>query len=702
MLLKRLVRGTAAVFALFLLAPCCSSVAHAQTTISEQPSWASTPANLVYAPQAGTSKIAYVHPEGNDATGQVWTYTSGNIYLNPTNKLPFETEAGARAAIADHQGPHAILFAAGPGVPPHRHIIDAAAKGENASQPFLFGAYYPGGEVPAARAYRQAVIDPGPGNSDTAVEYHTIAGPWAAEGGGVYSVNIGAGESEFKGVRVSPPAYIHLETVTSPATPAEGECVYDGATGELLVRLVGDVDPNTRTVEWRENNCGNIVTIVSGSGFGNLILQNLRVATTFRMVGGSSYDEYDPIAAVQPENGWGALFMYGGTNDVVLFDGCDFKGTAEGVVIQGVDKTDADRIEYATLDNCVIYNVWAEGGTQEGIYAENCYRLRVFDSFIIANGWNINDPVLGPGDTAQGRCHNVYLSFCEDPWIDNTVIALGSNAGIQMRCGGTGTRLFFYANADNWPMGHGQNDYENRLWRYTCTAADYAIYCTKPVGDTNTNGAGRGWGRCDTLTDKRGIIVGQDLRRANGATGTTYAFSLGTTPGTSSGGGTIVVGAITIESPTVFDWNYGAAGTAASFTMQSGASTGATSVTIKSPRVYERGGYAFHSQGTQTTTRARWESTLMHLGRFDLGPSATLYGPSGRSPRPVTGGGVFGPILRPGASMEALHTTMGYASEDALIAAWVAGTPSVNAVSMLNKVRPKFNYSLLRGGSVAP
>lgn len=676
--------------------------ASAQVVVQGAPSWAGTPANLVYAPQAGTSKVAYVHPTtGSDSLGEVWTYTSGNVLFNPAGKRPFLTVAAARAAINDHQGPHAVLIAAGPGVAPYRGSIEAAAKGENSSQPFLIGAYYPGGAVPSTRAERQAVIDPGPGNADTAVVYHAIAGPWTAEGGGVFSVNIGAGESDFKGVRVTHNgAATHLSTDTG--TPDPGECVYDGGTGELLVRLAGDTNPAARTVHWRENNCGNIVTIVSGSGFGNLILQNLRVTTSFRMVGGSSYDGYDATAAVQPENGWGALFMYGGTDDVVLFDGCDFAGTAEGVVVQGVDKTDADRIEYFTINNCVIYNVWAEGGTQEGLYCENTYRARVHNSFVVANGWNIKDPVLGPGDTAQGRCHGMYWSFSEAPWLDNCVVALNSNSGSQMRCGGFVTRSVFYANADNLPFGHGSNDYENRLWRYEASVCDSLIWGTKPVGGTNYNGRGLGWGRCDTLSAVRLLVVGEDTRRANNAAGSTYGINIGTTPGTSSGGGTITVGAVSVGPAVVFDWNYGAAGsagTAASLSFQSGASTGASSVTIAGLRVYERARSVCNSEGTEGTTRAQWDAVKMHLCRFDVGGTAALYGPSGRVPRSIAGGGVLGYISRPGSAERPLHTRLGFGGEEAMVTAWANGDAGVNAVRVLNTVRPWYGYALVRGGS---
>ena len=133
------------------------------------PPWALSAKNLEYHPVDGVSLIAYVNPStGNDSTGDVYTFAAanGDFRKKPAAIDPFLTTDAAIAAVG-REGPHAVLLAAG--LTHTSPITSGGCEGASAAHPFLIGAYWPSGTIPATAAGQMAILDPGLENAAAAI-----------------------------------------------------------------------------------------------------------------------------------------------------------------------------------------------------------------------------------------------------------------------------------------------------------------------------------------------------------------------------------------------------------------------------------------------------------------------------------------------------------------------------------------------------
>lgn len=687
MLLNRLVRGTAA-FCALLFAASCSSPALAQVSLPDgAPPWAGDAVNLEYHPIDGVSRIAYVSTAGNDTTGDVYTFAAanGDPRKKPAAIDPFLTPDAAIAAVG-REGAHAVLLAAGQ---THTSIITSGGcEGASAAHPYLIGVYWPSGTIPATATEQLAIIDPGLENASAGIVATLAEDAWLPAGD-AYELAVDATIESVTVDNVS----TYLVEGTFDALDA-GQWAYDDPNNTLQVRLAGDVSPTGQDIYIR-NRTGeeNMVTVQRGSGISNLIIEGLYLRLGHRLVGDLSYDE---LAAQDAANNWGGIRIYGGDQENICIRGCKVEATSEGIRVEATGYDPANQLRNVVIDSTIVHNVWNTSGTYEGVFLYGLYRPRLLSSNIIANGWNYYNPTIGPGDTAQARCQGVYFSFVEDPWIDNCIVALSSNEGLQLRCGGYVTRFFGWANAGSVAWGHGQNEYGTALqrWTYTCKGRDIAVWGTKPVGGTNTNGRGIGWGLCDDLDLQRFVIVGEDTYRASGDT---YALSIGTTSAT-AGRAT----SMKIAAGAVFDWNTTGATSSASFEfhrsvpanglVHSESVTGIP-VTMLGNRACEFRGNVWRSSGTETSTRNRIQAATLMANRYELGGTATLYGPSGTTPSKITSGGRSDYGQRPmWTAAPALHTFLSYSSEAALVEALVAPR-TWTGQKITNKLFPLWRFN---------
>lgn len=653
------------------------------------PSWAATAVNLEFRPITGTTKIAYVNPlDGDDGAGQVYVYDAadGDCRLNNTDAARFATGDAAIAAIGTREGPHAVLFANADSSATHTvPVVNGGCQGQDSAHPWYFGVYWPLGAPGATAASNMAVFDPGIDNAAAGITATLIATAWSAAGGGSYNTTVGSGLTIDGVVIGTITTYLVRGTFGSLAV---GEWAYSGTT--LQVHLTAGADPTASSVyrRARGTNTSSLFSIQRSSGFSNLIVDGLYFRMSHRIAyadDGSANGDYNQPQALDLCNNWRSLRLSGNSTNILIRN-CRENGCTEGFSIEGIANATGSRISNVVVDRCVLQDTWQGSGTYENIFVSYADRFRFLNSVNLGSGWNRFDSTIGPGDTAQGRNQGLYLSFCKEPWIDNSIFALASHAGVQARCGGFATRCMFYANADNLAWGHGQNEYETARWAYEAQGADLLVWGTKPVGGTNENGRGIGWGRCKSLKLDRYVIVGQDTHRAGD---NNWGLNLGfTTSGT-----TVKVG-----PGCTYDWNTSGVSASASISMQENATNGAT-FTITGFRPYEKRGYLFYSEGTESTTRNRWQSSTLVAGRYDKNGTAATYGPSGSTPAKITAGGVEGYAKRPnwsGGSAPALHTLLGFSSEAAMLRAWVEPLGTWDAIKVINKVNPEFGFGTLR------
>lgn len=646
------------------------------------PPWALSAKNLEYHPVDGVSLIAYVNPStGNDSTGDVYTFAAanGDFRKKPAAIDPFLTTDAAIAAVG-REGPHAVLLAAG--LTHTSPITSGGCEGASAAHPFLIGAYWPSGTIPATAAGQMAILDPGLENAAAAITKTLVEDAWLADAGGAFKLAVGPGLDIDS---------VTLGDVTTYLVPGEygtlsqGQWAYDTDTGQLQVRLAADANP-TGTPVYRRSTLeqAKIVNIQRGDGFSNLIVENLSIRQAHKI---ASDPAYAVAAAQDPVNNWRALRVYGGNQENILLRNIKVEGAGEGIACEATGYDPANQLRYVTFDHVIVHNTWGRGTL--GLYTYGLYRPRLFSCVIIGNGFNYLNPSLDDGDTAQGRTHNFYCNFTEAPWVHSSIIGLGCNAGLQLRCGGYVTQTLCWANADNLAWGHGQNAHglAGQLWTYTCKGRDIVVWGTKPVGGTIQNGLGIGWGECDDLDLQRFIVIGEDTYRAEGGTN---ALSLGVVTTTVPTRTT----SIRIAAGAVFDWCTSTADTTSSFEFQSGAAT-PLPVSIVGLRFYERCGNIWRASGTESVTRARVQAATMSANRYEMTGTATIYGPSGTTPSKITGGGRNEYAVRPGlTAMPPLHTFLGFSSETAMIAAF--NTPYAwDGARVVDRVFPLWRFNPL-------
>lgn len=671
----------------------CSGAALAQTAISTPagaPSWGSTAVNLEFRPITGTTKIAYVNPlDGDDGAGQVYVYDAadGDYRLNNTDAPRFATGDAAIAAIGTREGPHAVLFANADSSATHTvPVVNGGCQGQDSAHPWYFGVYWPLGAPGATAASNMAIFDPGIDN-DAAGIVTTLVTGWVYDDAGMWNATVAAG-LDIDGMALGEPPSKRLAPGEF-GNLSEGEWAYSGTTLQVYP---GDGINADEVDVYRRARTGSATAMFSaqrGGGISNLMIEGLYFRLDHRIAyddAGAGNGAYVQTDALDPCNNWRSLRVYGNSTNVLVRN-CRENGCTEGFSIEGIANANGSRISNVVLDRCVLQDTWQASGTYENIFVSYADRFRMLNCVNLGSGWNRFDSGIGPGDTAQGRCQGTYLSFCKEPWIDNTIVGLASNAGIQARCGGFITRCLSYANADGFAFGHGQNEYESAPWAYEAVGSDLLVWGTKPVGGTNENGRGIGWGRCKSLKLDRYVIVGTDDYRAGD---NNWGLNIGTT----SGGTTVRVG-----PGCTYDWNASGVSASAACSMQNGSSNGAT-VTITGLRPYEKRGYLFYSEGTEGTTRNRWQSSTLVAGRYDKNGTAATYGPSGSTPAKITAGGVEGYAKRPnwsGGSAPHLYTLLGFSSEAAMLRAWTSPLSRWDASHVINKVNPEFGFATLRG-----
>ncbi len=655
------------------------------------PSWAATAVNLEFRPITGTTKIAYVDPvSGDDGSGAVYTYdvADGDPRTNSTSTPAFATGDAAIAAIGTREGPHAVLFANFDSTARHSvPVTNGGCQGQDSAHPWYFGVYWPFGVPGATAASNMAVFDPGVDNAAAVIVetfVDTLSAGFVDMGGDVYEAEIGAGVDFDSVYDTDVGDYFYPGTFDALNA---GEWAYSGTT--LQVKTAAT--PNAAAIKLRART-GSTTTMFSvqrGGGFSNLIIDGMYFRQDHRIAfddTGASNGAYQQGPALDPCNNWRSMRVYGNSTNILIRN-CRENGCTEGFSIEGIANAGGSRISNVVIDRCVLQDTWQAGGTYENLFVAYADRLRFLNSVNLGSGWNRFDSAIGPGDTAQGRNQALYLSFCKEPWVDNSIFALASHAGVQARCGGYITRCVFYANADGLAFGHGQNEYESAQWAYDAVGSDLLVWGAKPVGGSNENGRGIGWGRCKSLRLKRAVIVGTDDYRA---TDNNWGFNIGTTPS----GGTVV----DVESVCTYDWNASGVSASAAFSMQSGSTNGVV-VMLTAIRPYENRGYLFYSEGTEATTRARWDASTLRAGRYDKNGTAATYGPSGSAPTKITAGGVEGYAKRPnwsGGAAPHLYMLLHLADEDTMIRAWTTPFGGWDAVRVLNCVNPEFGFGYLR------
>lgn len=437
---------------------------------------------------------------------------------------------------------------------------------------------------------------------------------------------------------------------------------------------------------------GNVFSVQRGAGFSYLLIEGLHIRHSHRIAGDAAYDQ---AAALNSANHIGGIKIYGGNQSHICLRNVRVEGTTEGIRIES---SVVNGLANVTLENVIVKDVWAPSGTYEGVYAHWLYRPRFINCVIMGCGHNRNDLSLGYGDTAQGRNQGIYFDACQAPWVHNSILAHNSHAGIQARCGGYVTQCVFWANARNLGFGHGQNQYENRLWQYAAVADSSLFYGARDVGAGYPNpsltplkfGEGIGWGRCDTGDISGNIFVGDP-----GYMGTdnVYGMNIGTTPGS---GGTL-----RISANTVYEWNASGVSATGEISMQSGTTTGAT-LSFVGNRVKSKTGQVIYVQGTETVTRVRLENSKITACRVELTGTAALYGPTGTAPTNVSSGFRTGTVAAGdtwGGTAPTLWAAVkgGFATEAAFITEVTTPGSRWDAVRILNAIRtlPQFNYSRL-------
>jgi len=423
-------------------------------------------------------------------------------------------------------------------------------------------------------------------------------------------------------------------------------------------------------------------------GFDNLIIEGFIFRQLHRIWGDPAYDE---LEAVNGDNDWGPIRVYGKATNVLIRN-CIAHSTAGGFDIEGIRNEAGARLTNVVLDRVVALDVWDTNDRYEGVFMAYCDRPRILNSAVVGCGWFRHNPTIDQGNEGTGTNQGIYLSHVKEPWVDNTIAALNSHAGVQARCGGTVTRSLFYANTRNLSFGHGQNELEERRWSYDAVVRDVLVWGSKDIGDESglALGGGLEWGRCRSADFGRFVIVGDPTYRS---TDSTYGLNLGWTP---AGYGTTVK----IGPGVVYDWNPSGVSNAGAFGWEGVSSTGAT-VTVTGLRMYENRGKLIYSQGTEATTRTRIQAATLLACRYDMAGTAALYGPSGTTPSKVSGGGVAGYVRRPswsGGAAPDLWAQLGFANEEAMLAAFAAsrGNGGWDAQRVINRVFPEFGF-----GSVA-
>ena len=662
------------------------------------PSWARTAVNLTYQPIHGVSKIAYVDPlAGDDGTGQVYTFDSGDgdYRANPATVNTFATGETAIAAVG-RDGPHAVLFA---NDCTHTAIVTSGGcQGLSAAHPYLLGSYWRVGTPAASLELNMAQFDPGVDGAAVGL-VETIVSSLAAEfvdmGGDIYEADIGVGV-QFDSVYNQGSGDYFL-----PGTFASLNNNEWGYSGSILRVKTGGT-PDVSSVKLRRRGTTNefILTVQRGSGFSNLIVENLAFVQAHRI---ASDPGYTVGGALDSCNFWRAMRVYGGNQYNILFRNIHVHSTSEGIAIEAVGHTSSgQQLHNVVLDNVCVKDVWQPGGTYEGVFVYGVRRLRVMNSCLLGNGHNRLNLSLAKGDTAQGRNQGLYLSFVEDPWIHNSVFAHNSHAGIQARCGGTVTSCFFWANARNLGFGHGQNQYESRSWNYIAKAYDNVFWGSRDVGAGYPNpsatpleiGEGLGCGRVNSVDFQRNIVIGEDTYRSSDEN---FGINIGTTPG----GGTV----FNLASNIVYDFNASGVSTSGEIGIQSGAATGAT-LKMVGNRIFSKRGKAIYVQGSEPTTKARLSAASMIACRAELTGTAALYGPSGTAPANVTSAFVTASVRRGdtwNGTAPPLEDVCGFADESELIEELTTLGSTWDARRILNIIRtlPQFGVHTIQSAAVA-
>lgn len=427
-------------------------------------------------------------------------------------------------------------------------------------------------------------------------------------------------------------------------------------------------------------------SVQRGSGFSNLIIEGFIFRQSHRVWGDPASDE---LEAVNGENDWGPLRIYGNSTNVLIRN-CVAHSTAGGFDIEGIANAAGSRLTNLVLDRVVALDVWDTNDRYEGLFLAYCDRPRVLNSSIIGNGWFRHNPTIDQGNEGTGTNQGAYFSHVKEPWVDNTIAALNSHAGLQMRCGGTVTRSVLYANTRNVSFGHGQNEAEQLRWPYDAAVRDILVWGSKDIGDESglALGGGLEWGRCRSLDAQRFVIVGDPTYRS---TDSTYGLNLGL--GIAGYSTTVRIG-----PGAIYDWNPSGVSNAGSFGWESGSSTNAT-VTITGLRMFENRGKLVYSQGTEATTRARISAAAFLACRADKSGTAADYGPSGTTPTAWSGGKVDGYVRRPlwsGGTAPELWALLGFADEEAMVTEFTTPGTAWDARRVINRVFPEFGFGLLQ------
>jgi hypothetical protein len=557
---------------------------------------------------------------------------------------------------------------------------------------------------------RIAYVDPVGGDNGTGQVYTYD------EGDGDYRANpavvnaYATGDAAIAAVgRDGPHAVLFANDCTHTATVTNGGCQGLSAAHPYLLGSYWRVGTPAASLELNmaqfDPGLGPhasefMFNIQRSSGFSNLIVENLAFVQAHRVASDPSYDQTDATTSANYQR---ALRVYGGNQYNILLRNIHVHATAEGIAIEAVGHTTPQaQLHNVVLDNVCVRDVWQPSGTYEGVFVYGVRRLRVMNTCLLGNGHNRLDLSLAEGDTAQGRNQGLYLSFCEDPWIHNSVFSHNSHAGVQARCGGTVTSCFFWANARNLGFGHGQNQYESRSWNYIAKAYDNVFWGSRDVGAGYPNpsatpleiGEGLGCGRVNSVDFQRNIIIGEDTYRSSDEN---FGINIGTTPG----GGTV----FNLASNIVYDFNASGVSTSGEIGIQSGAATGAT-LKMLGNRIFSKRGKAIYVQGSEPTTKARLSAASLLACRAELTGTAALYGPTGTAPANVTSAFITASVRRGDSwngTAPPLQTVCGFASESALIEELATLGSTWDARRILNIIRtlPQFGVHTIQSAAVA-
>lgn len=430
----------------------------------------------------------------------------------------------------------------------------------------------------------------------------------------------------------------------------------------------------------------HMFSVQRGSGFSNLIIEGFIFRQSHRIFSDPAYDE---LEAVNGANDWGPIRVYGNSTNLLIRN-CIAHSTAGGFDIEGIGNSDGSRLTNVVLDRVIALDVWDTNDRYEGAFMSYCDRPRILNSAVIGCGWFRHNPFIDQGNESSGTNQGLYLSHVKEPWIDNSIFALNSHAGVQARCGGTVTGSVFFANSRNLGFGHGQNEIEAGRWDYNAAARDILVYGSKDIGDVNqvgglSVGGGLEAGRVHTVDFARFLIVGDPTYRSSD---NTFGLNIGTTPlGTS----------YRIGPGVIYDWNPSGVSLSGSLGWQNASATGAP-VTITGLRIYEKRGKLVYSQGTEAITRLQVQAALFKFCRFDVNGTAALYGPSGTAPTALSGGGVTGYVQRPtwsGGSAPDLYALLGFANEEAMLTEFATPRSTWDAKRVINRVFPLFGFNAL-------